>query len=59
MSARTLILGVALMFILGLGALTVDVMLRHGVDILVVASLLVLAMFLFGIVGALLHPPQE
>ena len=59
MSTRSLVLGVALAFIVGLGALTVDVLVRNGLDILVAASLLVLALFGFGIVGALLHPPDE
>ena len=57
---RSLILGVALVFTLGLGVLTVDVMLRcRCVDVLIGVSLLVLGLFAFGIVGALLHPPDE
>ena len=59
MSTRSVVLTVALVFIAGLGALTLDVLLRQGLDILVGASLLVLALFGFGIVGALLHPPDE
>jgi hypothetical protein len=57
--ARQVILLVALLFILGLAGLTIDVALKRGVDVLVALSLLVLAMFTFGIVGALLHPPEE
>jgi len=59
MEPRRIILAVALLSILGLGALTVDVLISEGLDILVAASLLVLAMFGFGIVGALLHRPGE
>ena len=59
MTARAIVLIVVLVFIVGLGGLTVDVMLEGGVDVLVVVSLVVLALFAFGIVGALLHPPEE
>jgi hypothetical protein len=56
--ARSLILIGALTFILLLGGLTIVTAIRHGVDILVVASTVVLALFGIGIVGALLNPPQ-
>ena len=56
---RNPILIAALLFIALLGVLTVVVTVRNGPDILTVASLLVLAMFGFGIVGALRHPPGE
>jgi hypothetical protein len=56
---RTAVLATALLFVLGLGALTLDVLHREGFDVLVAGSLLVIALLLFGIVGALLHPPQE
>jgi hypothetical protein len=56
--ARSLILIGALTFILLLGGLTIVTAVRHGVDILVVASTIVLALFGIGIVGALLNPPQ-
>jgi hypothetical protein len=56
---RTAILVVAVAFIGGLLALTVHAVVQAGPDILTVLSGLVLAMFLFGIVGALLHPPEE
>jgi len=59
MGARSLVLGVALLFTVALGALTLSVMVRHGIDVLVVVSLGVLGLFTFGIVGALLHPPDE
>jgi hypothetical protein len=59
MRSRSVILGIALVFTVGLGGLTVDVMIKGGFDILVAFSLLVLALFVFGIIGALLHPPEE
>ena len=42
-----------------LGYLTVNVLIREGFDILVATSLLILAMFAFGVVGALIDPPEE
>ena len=57
--SRTVILAAALLFIAVLGGLTVVVVVRNGLDVLTVASLLVLAMFAFGIVGALRHPPHQ
>jgi hypothetical protein len=61
MDTRTIILRVALVFIVGFGALTIDAIIRGGPAVLVPAflSLLVLALFGFGIVGALRHPPDE
>jgi hypothetical protein len=59
METRRVVLVVVLVFVAGLGGLTIDVAVRQGVDVLVVASLLVLALFGFGVVGALRHPPDE
>jgi hypothetical protein len=61
MNMRTVILWVALVFILLFAAGTVDALIRSGSEVLVPAalSLLVLALFGFGIVGALRHPPDE
>jgi hypothetical protein len=56
---RTLILVVAVAFVAILLALTIHALIQGGPDILTVLSLLVLALFGFGIVGALLHPPGE
>jgi hypothetical protein len=56
--ARSLILVAALAFIVMLGALTAITAARHGVDILVVVSGIVLALFAFGILGALFNPRQ-
>jgi hypothetical protein len=58
MSTRTAVLAIVLAFTAALSALTVYVMARHGPDVLTALSLLVLAMFTFGIVGALRHPPD-
>jgi hypothetical protein len=41
-----------------LAALTLSVAAEHGVDVLTVVSVIVLAMFAFGIVGALREPPR-
>jgi len=56
---RTVILLSALAFIGLMTFLTVDVAVRSGVTPLVGVSVLVLAMFIFGIVSALLQPPEE
>jgi hypothetical protein len=56
---RQAILIVALLFIAALLVLTIHAVSSGGFDILTVLSLLVLGMFAFGIVGALLHPPEE
>jgi VIT1/CCC1 family predicted Fe2+/Mn2+ transporter len=56
---RQPILAVVLVFIALLAALTIHALIQGGPDILTVLSLLVLAMFGFGVVGALRHPPDE
>jgi hypothetical protein len=58
MSTRTAVLAIVLAFTAALSALTVYVMARNGPDVLTALSMLVLAMFTFGIVGALRHPPD-
>jgi hypothetical protein len=58
MSARTAVLAIVLAFTAALCALTAYVMARNGPDVLTALSLLVLAMFAFGAVGALRHPPD-
>jgi hypothetical protein len=58
--ARTFVLAGSLVIICLLGFLTVSVAVREGVDVLVVASLIVLALLGFGILGALTSaPPNE
>jgi hypothetical protein len=59
MTARTAALGATLFLIALLTLLTLDVMIKDGIDILVLLSLLILAMFGFGILGALRNPPNE
>ena len=56
---RQPILVVALAFIGLFMVLTFDVAVREGPDVLTIVSLLVLAMFAFGVIGALRHPPDE
>jgi hypothetical protein len=56
---RGALLVLALAFIAALFGLTVHAAVEGGVDILTVLSALVLALFGFGIVGALLHPPDR
>jgi hypothetical protein len=56
---RSLVLLAALAMIALLGFLTLSVVAREGIDPLVILSVIVLALFGFGIVGALRHPPDE
>ena len=57
--SRTIVLGVALLFIAVLGFLTLFVLLWTGPDVLVVLSLVILALFAFGVIGALATPPDD
>ncbi len=57
--SRAAILVAALLFIAILGALTVAAVVNGGVNVLTVVSLVVLATFAFGIIGALRTPPPE
>ncbi len=50
---RTVVAGVALAFTALLAFLTVFVIFTHGPDVLSVLSLIVVALFFFGIFGAL------
>jgi hypothetical protein len=59
MAPRAGILGAALLFIGILASLTVYVAITTGVSVLTLVALLVLGLFAFGIVGALLQPPPE
>ena len=56
---RGTILAVALVFVGGLLALTVNAAVQGGIDILTVVSAFVLALLGVGIIGALVHPPGE
>lgn len=59
MSGRTATLAGALVFVAAFAALTVGVIVDSGFDVLVVISLVVLAMIAYGVIGALLHRPEE
>lgn len=59
MSGRIVALGGTLVMVLLLGVLTIDVMIRTGVDILVLISLAIVGMVGFGVVGALFNPPEK
>ena len=56
---RIPVLVIALLFIAGLGVLTGIDIARYGITVLSVLAILVLALFLVGIVGALREPPRE
>ena len=58
---RTLVVGLALAFTAGLAFLTLFVIFETGPDVLSVLSLIVLALFFFGIFGALSQkgPPDR
>jgi hypothetical protein len=59
MSSRTAALSGALLFVVALAALTIDVMVRTGVDVLVLLALAIAGMVGYGVVGALRNPPVE
>ena len=59
MNARNFALLAALLMIGLLAFLTLSVALEHGVDVLVVLSLIILAMLGFGVLGALTTPPDD
>jgi hypothetical protein len=50
---------VALVFCCAFGFMTLYVMLRSGPDLLTGLSLIVLALMVFGILGALTEPPNK
>jgi hypothetical protein len=56
---RTLLLVVVLAFIGGVGLLTAVDIHHHGVTWLDVLAILILVLFAFGIVGALLQSPRR
>ncbi len=56
---RTLILGAALAFTALLAFLTLYVLFQEGPDVLTITSLIVLALFFFGIFGAFTRPPDD
>ena len=56
---RTLVVGAALAFTALLAFLTLYVMFNTGPDVLSILSLIVLALFFFGIFGALGSGPRD
>jgi predicted PurR-regulated permease PerM len=56
---RTLVLAVALAFILGFAFLTIASALEQGITIGSLLSAFVLLLLLVGIVGALFNPPRR
>jgi heme/copper-type cytochrome/quinol oxidase subunit 4 len=59
MGARTVVLALALVFIGLLSFLTLTAAINEGINVLTGISVLILAMFAFGIVGALREPPPR
>jgi hypothetical protein len=59
LTARNGALVAALALIGVLAFLTLRVAMEHGVDVLVILSLLVLALLGFGVLGALTTPPDD
>jgi hypothetical protein len=59
MPGRTLALGATLALIALLTFLTVSSMVQDGPTALTVISVVILALFGFGVVGALTQPPDE
>lgn len=59
MTTRNAVLAAALALIGLMAFLTLRVAIEHGIDILVVVSLFVLAMLGFGVLGALTTPPDD
>jgi hypothetical protein len=59
MSSRTAALSGALLFVVALAGLTIEVMIRTGVDVLVVVALVIAGMVGYGVLGALRNPPVE
>ncbi len=59
MESRQIVLAVVLVFTILLAGLTLDVIVREGPDVLTILSILVIALFGFGIVGALRERPPK
>ena len=59
MNARNAVLAGSLVLIGLLAFLTLSVMVREGIDVLVLLSLVVLALLAFGVLGALTSRPPE
>jgi hypothetical membrane protein len=57
--SRDAVLGIVLVTILLFAALTIDVIATNGLGVLEFVSLVVLALFALGVVGALRNPPDK
>ena len=55
---RTAIVAVGMVFCLLLGGLTLGVIAESGLDILSLASLLIVGLLLIGLIGAMRNPPE-
>jgi hypothetical protein len=55
---RTALLAVGAFFCVAFGAMTLVVIAESGLDVLTVTSLVIIAMVLFGLYGALRNPPR-
>lgn len=56
---RTLVLGAALVFIAGLGFLTVAAVVEQGFTLASALSIFIIVLLAVGIVGALRNPPRQ
>jgi hypothetical protein len=56
---QSTVLAVVVAFVVLFAGLTLSVAIEHGFDILTVASLLILALIGFGVIGALLEQPPD
>jgi len=56
---RTIVLGVALVFIAGFAFLTVAAAVEQGVTVATIISAFILLLLAVGIVGALRNPPRR
>jgi hypothetical protein len=56
---RQSVLAIAVVFTALLAYLTVVNFARHGVTVVGILAILIIALFAIGIVGALRHPPRE
>ncbi len=59
MSPRRLVLGAALLFIVGFAFLTLSAISQQGFTLLSAVSIFVLVLLGVGIVGAMLNPPRR
>jgi hypothetical protein len=56
---QSTLLAVVVVFVVLFGAMTIDVVVRTGFDVITAFALLVLVLIGFGVIGALRNPPNE